>query len=75
VLGWLIVCGVTLLSSLVIWISIGLFLYGWENIAKRNQPIKIKGKWWEKLTKLARKGIRVSPTEEKAGSDGFFYKL
>ncbi len=75
VLGWLIVCGVTLLSSLVVWISIGLFLYGWENIAKRNQPIKIKGKWWEKLTKLARKGIRVSATEEKAGSDGFFYKL
>jgi Amt family ammonium transporter len=74
-LGWLIVCGVTLITSLIVWIGIGLFLYGWEHSTKQNQPIMLKGNWWEKITKLARKGIRVSSKEEKVGSDGFFYKL
>ncbi|MDJ0676663.1 MAG: ammonium transporter [Calothrix sp. MO_167.B42] len=72
-LGWLIVCGATLIISLIFWIGIGLFLYGWENAVKKNQPLTLRKNVWEKILQMARRGIRVSTKEEKKGSDGFFY--
>jgi Amt family ammonium transporter len=75
-LGWLIVCGVTFILSVICWIGIGLFLHAWEQAAKSDKVILNRSSqrnWWEKITQLARKGIRVSPKEEKQGSDGFFF--
>ncbi|MEC4815185.1 MAG: ammonium permease [Scytonema sp. PMC 1069.18] len=73
-LGWLIVCAFTCVVSAIAWMSIGLFLYGWEQAARGNFSLPHKGNWWEKIIKVARRGIRVSLKEEKEGSDGFFYK-
>jgi Amt family ammonium transporter len=70
--GWSIVFIVTCLGSLLFWIFIGCFLYSLAQANSTAQELAKKGKWWEKIIRQARQGIRVSIEEEEKGSDGFF---
>ncbi len=71
-LGWLIVFIITFLVSCTIWIFIGLILYLFDRITRQERALSQKGNLLEKIARVSRQGIRVTPQEELQGSDGYW---
>ena len=70
--GWLIVFIITFLVSCIIWIFIGVTLYLFDGITRQERALSQKGNLLEKIARVSRQGIRVTPQEELQGSDGFW---
>ncbi|MEA5470152.1 ammonium transporter [Spirulina sp. 06S082] len=80
--GWLFVCAVAGFLSYIVWVAIGFILHWIElifDLINPDKKPKIIGEF-DNLSdflfnqyKFGRLGIRVSPDEEKKGSDGVFY--
>ncbi len=72
ILGWLIVFGAIFVFSWIAWVIIGLILYSFDRINGNREKLSLKGNVLEIINRIARQGIRVTPKEEKEGSDGWF---
>ncbi|MGD1807830.1 ammonium transporter [Dapis sp. BLCC M126] len=72
ILGWLIVFTVVFVLSWIVWVIIGLILYSFDMIIGNSRKPSKKGNFLAKFYRIARQGIRVTPTQEKEGSDGFW---
>ena len=70
--GWFIVFIITFLVSCIIWIFIGVILYLFDRITRQERTLSQKGNLLEKIARVSRQGIRVTPQEELQGSDGFW---
>ena len=70
--GWFIVFIITFLVSCIIWIFIGLILYLFDRITIQERTLSQKGNLLEKIARVSRQGIRVTPEEELQGSDGYW---
>ena len=70
--GWLIVFIITFLVSCIIWIFIGVILYLFDRITRQERALSQKGNLLEKIARVSRQGIRVTPQEELQGSDGYW---
>ena len=70
--GWLIVFIITFLVSCIIWIFIGVILYLFDGITRQERALSQKGNLLEKIARVSRQGIRVTPEEELQGSDGYW---
>ena len=70
--GWFIVFIITFLVSCIIWIFIGLILYLFDRITRQERTLSQKGNLLEKIARVSRQGIRVTPEEELQGSDGYW---
>ncbi|MEB3339277.1 ammonium permease [Okeania sp.] len=72
ILGWLIIFGFIFVLSWIVWIIIGVILYSFDMIIGKKRKLSNKGNLLDKITMIARQGIRVTPREEIEGSDGFW---
>lgn len=70
--GWFIVFIITFLVSCIIWIFIGVILYLFDRITRQERTLSQKGSLLEKIARVSRQGIRVTPEEELQGSDGYW---
>ena len=70
--GWLIVFFITFLVSCIIWITIGVILYIFDKILRKERTLSQKGNFLNKIARLPRQGIRVTTEEELQGSDGYW---
>ena len=70
--GWFIVFIITFLVSCIIWIFIGVILYLFDGITRQERALSQKGNLLEKIARVSRQGIRVTPEEELQGSDGYW---
>ena len=70
--GWFIVFIITFLVSCIIWIFIGVILYLFDRITRQERTLSQKGNLLEKIARVSRQGIRVTPEEELQGSDGYW---
>ena len=70
--GWLIVFIITFVVSWIIWIFIGVILYIFDRITRQERALSQKGNLLEKIARVSRQGIRVTPQEELQGSDGYW---
>ncbi|GGA39105.1 ammonium transporter [Okeania sp. KiyG1] len=72
ILGWLIVFTVVFVLSWIVWVIIGGILYSFDMIIGNSRELSKKGNFLAKVHRIARQGIRVTPEQEKEGSDGFW---
>ena len=70
--GWLIVFFITFLVSCIIWITIGVILYIFDKILRKERTLSQEGNLLNKIARLPRQGIRVTTEEELQGSDGYW---
>ena len=73
ILGFLIVFVFIFFLSWIVWVFIGFVLNYFDRIIsnKETLPISKKGNLFNRINRIARQGIRVTPKEEKEASDGF----
>lgn len=73
-LGFLIVFVFIFFLSWIVWVFIGFVLNYFDRIIsnKETLPISKKGNLFNRINRIARQGIRVTPKEEKEASDGLW---
>ncbi|MGK7896759.1 MAG: ammonium transporter [Xenococcus sp. (in: cyanobacteria)] len=72
ILGWFIVFAFIFVLSWIAWVLIGFALYSFNIIIGKKKGLSNKGNLLAIINRVARQGIRVTPKEEKEGSDGFW---
>ena len=74
ILGFLIVFVFIFFLSWIVWVFIGFILY-YLDISignKKMSSLSKEGNLFNRINRIARQGIRVTPKEEKEASDGFW---